>query len=203
MYYKISENKIIKIKNNKTSKIVLRIEPFAIEEMPLDKNEKTNFNYLSFNQVHDYDLSKLEKISKNEIIKMFKNYILNTYNNQIQKESKKIMDLEIEKSKILNTSFTFNNYAIGCIISPEKEYAVYMNNAWYEFTLDEITSKYKKDAIEEYFKVCTKDEFIDEYVSDKLLSINIKTNKLQNKILEYQRKKQELLMCNFEFLIED
>ena len=89
MYKKISDNKFLKIENDSITKIVLTIEPFNIEELDIEDPEKHNFSRFILNEKKEYDVEKLEEVSKEDIILCFKNYIINSYDEAIKNRNKK------------------------------------------------------------------------------------------------------------------
>lgn len=206
-YYKVSENKIIKINNDSKTKIVLRLEPFFIEELELEEMEATNFNYTPFNQVHEYNIETLEEISKEDVIEMFKTYVQNFYKQEIIKQKEKVKDLEKEKDNINLLSISFHDYAIGHICFGERsDYAIKIKDKWYNYTHEKKKfgeyDEFKTSAVEEYFTKCTKEEFLSYYKNEHLFFINEKIMKINEKILSYEKEKLELLCINYSFIIE-
>jgi hypothetical protein len=198
MYFKLEENKILKVKNNKKTKILLRLEPFFVEEMPLSETEVEKFDII-------FDIDKLESLSKDQVVEMFKNYILNSYDMFIQIVGKRIMNLERLKSNLFDLNFDFDNFAVGCLFyGSEKEFAVKKDDKWYEFSDEygpESFSRYKEYAIDKMFNMCSKDDFIKMFTSEKFLYLNLKINEMQNKILKFEEEKMRLQNCNFEFML--
>lgn len=198
MFFKLEENKILKIQDNKIIKIVLRLKPFFIEEMSLSENEKKIYNNSS-------NINKLEQLTKKDVINMFKNYILNSYNLFIQNAEKRIMNLEKEKSKLLDLDFTFDDYATCCLFDNfRKDFAVKINNKWYEFSAEyekEKFSQYKDHVIDKMFNQCSKEDFIKIFTFEKFFYLNLKINEIQNMILKYEEEKIKLQNCNFDFIL--
>lgn len=209
-FYKFSENKILKLDKNKVTKIVLTIEPFCLEEIDINESEHRNgdnsrcFVYGVDDKIN-YDINNYEEISISNIQDMFLKYIIDSYNEMINKKEKQISEYKEEINLINSYFLDFEEFAIYNFFFNDIIFAVKRNNKWYELSTYDINDKLdelKYDYVENKFKKYSKEQFEKIYKEHLIIKKEDFISSYQKLILSYKKNLHKLLNFNFlEFFL--
>lgn len=136
---------------------------------------------------------------------MFLKYIIDSYNEMINKKEKQISEYKEEINLINSYFLDFEEFAIYNFFFNDIIFAVKRNNKWYELSTYDINDKLdelKYDYVENKFKKYSKEQFEKIYKEHLIIKKEDFISSYQKLILSYKKNLHKLLNFNFlEFFL--